>query len=93
MKIVYLSSAILDLIWFRRYYKVVFPEGRRKALQQLKAIERLLIDNPSLGQRSGNAREFPISKTPFSIIYNATPDVIEVLRVWDQRRSRDELEM
>ena len=93
MKIVYLRGALSDLIWFRRYYQTVFPQGRRKALRQLEAVERLVVDNPDIGQRNGTAREFPIPKTPFSIIYNVTPNIIEVVRIWDQRRNRDDLEI
>jgi len=76
----------------RRYYSSVFPQGERRARQQLKAIELLIMENPNIGKQSGDAREFPIVRTPFSIIYRVNGDVIEIVRIWDQRRSRIGLE-
>jgi plasmid stabilization system protein ParE len=77
----------------RRYYSSVFPQGERKARQQLKVTERLIMENPYIGKLSDDAREFPILRTPFSIIYYIRADVIEVVRIWDQRRNRDDLEI
>jgi hypothetical protein len=71
MKIIYLSSTVPDVIWMRRYNSSVFPEGEKKARRQLKAAELLIMQNPEIGKRSGEAREFPILRTPFSIIYRA----------------------
>ena len=81
-----------DVVWMRRYYSSVFPQGERRARQQLKAIELLIMENPNIGKQSGDAREFPIVRTPFSIIYRVNGDVIEIVRIWDQRRSRIGLE-
>ena len=86
MKLVYLSSALPDIDWVRHYYRSVFPQGRRKALGQLERVERLIQENPNIGKVFGNAREFPIPRTPFSIVYRERSGRIEVVRIWDQRR-------
>lgn len=87
MEIVYLPSAVADLQWMRLYYSRVSPQGARRARQHLLAIERLLADNPHAGEAMGIAdvREFPIRRTPFSIIYRVRSRRLEILRVWDQR--------
>jgi plasmid stabilization system protein ParE len=86
MKLVYLSSALPDIAWMRHYYRSVFPQGRRKALGQLERVERLILENPDIGKRFADAREFPIPRTPFSIIYREKSGTIEVMRIWDQRQ-------
>lgn len=90
MRIVYLESAKDDFLWMRQYYEFVFPEGRSRAQQQFHAVENLLLANPFIGHETHqkNVREFTLSKTPFSFIYRAHPERIEVLRVWDERQDR-----
>jgi toxin ParE1/3/4 len=89
MRVVYVRSALPDLSWFRAYYEAIFPEGARHALLQRRAVERLLRENPFAGrvvQEDTDTRVFPISRTPFIIVYRVTEERIEVLRVWDGRR-------
>ena len=89
MKVAYLRSALPDLNWFRAYYEAIFPEGARHALLQRRAIERLLRENPFAGrvvQEDTDTRAFPISRTPFIMVYRVKDDRIEVLRIWDGRR-------
>jgi plasmid stabilization system protein ParE len=89
MRVVYVRSALPDLSWFRAYYEAIFPEGARNALLQRRAIERLLRENPFVGrvvQEDTNTRVFPISRTPFIVVYRVMGDRIEVLRLWDGRR-------
>lgn len=87
MKIVYVRSALPDLVWFRVYYEAIFPEGERHALLQRRAEERLLRENPFAGRLAQDGmRKFPISRTPFVMVYRVMDDRIEVLRLWDGRR-------
>lgn len=88
MKIVFLRSATPDLRWFKRYYMTAFPEGRRNADQHFQAILSLLLSSPLIGgpvDDFQNAREHPIQKTPFSVIYRVKGERIEILRILDQR--------
>ena len=91
MKIVYLASARDDLIWLRRYYEEVFPEGYSKAQAQYRANKQLLRENPFIGHKTHHegVRELSIHRTPFSIIYRVGTDQIEILRIWDERRHRN----
>ncbi len=93
MRIVYLESAREDLLWMRHYYEVVFSEGLSNARSQFHAIEQLLLANPFMGHKTHrkDVYEFPIPKTPFSYIYSVSTVHIAILRVWDERRGRGDL--
>ncbi len=88
MNIIFLASSRNDLRWFKRYYVSVFSEGRRKTDKQYLATLNVLRENPLVGQPSEaikGAREFHISRTPFSFLYRVTKDHVEIMRVIDNR--------
>ncbi|WP_038034034.1 type II toxin-antitoxin system RelE/ParE family toxin [Thermopetrobacter sp. TC1] len=95
MRILYLTSARDDLAWLRHFYREVFPDGAARALRHLMAAEGLLRTNPLVGRRTGigDSRELHIALTPFSLIYRVREDRIEILRVWDGRRDRANLDI
>lgn len=94
MKLIYLDSAVEDLVWFRHYYESVFSAGSENARKQILLTETLIIANPKFGHPTHrkDIREFSIPKIPFSFIYRCKPGVIEIIRVWDERQDRAELE-
>ena len=95
MKVIFLRSALPDLVWMRRYYSTVFPQGAVQAQSQFKATRKLIAENPGIGHAglAGEDLEFPILRTPFSIVYRDRPGQIEILRVRDQRRNPDSLRL
>ena len=92
MKLVYLPTAFADVVWMRRYYRNIFPQGAKKAREHLYAVERLIIENQHAGRRVREGREFPIVRTPFLMVYRVRGDTIEVVRVWDARRNHEDLD-
>lgn len=89
MRIVFLPSTRRDLLWFRYYYRSVFPEGDLKARDQFKATQRLLAANPYIGHVAEgfkDVREWPVKRTPFLLVYRVTDRQIEVLRIFDTRQ-------
>jgi plasmid stabilization system protein ParE len=91
VKIVYARQALADMGWFRQYYATVFPEGRGRARDALLRTEALVTENPRAGhptEPGAETREFPILRTPFSLIYRLKDDRIEILRVLDLRSLR-----
>jgi plasmid stabilization system protein ParE len=53
-----------------------------------------LADNPRIGHPysdSQGLREYPIRRTPFSLLYRIAEDRIEILRLWDKRANPDRL--
>lgn len=95
MRVEYLASAIRDMVWVRHYYTAVLPAGAAKARTAIRATEDLIASNPFIGHPSDmvpEAREFPVRRTPFSFIYRVFEDRIEVLRIWDNRQDRSEID-
>ncbi|KQU62709.1 hypothetical protein ASC75_16130 [Aminobacter sp. DSM 101952] len=93
MKVVFLPSAGNDVLWFFRYYRTTFPEGRGNARKQMAKTLAILQDQPHIGHPVHGAvlREHPITRTPFSVIYRVADDRIEILRLWDGRGNPDRL--
>jgi plasmid stabilization system protein ParE len=88
MKVIYLTQALRDMSWVRKYYSDVFPAGRSNARSQLRKTETLISGNPFVGHSSetvSGAHEFHVSRTPFSFLYRVTKDHIEIVRVIDNR--------
>ncbi len=94
MQFQFSEKALEDLKWFRYYYESVFPQGVKKAQKQYYLTKSLLRKNPYLGYSidEEKTREFSIPKIPFSFIYRIKEDRIEVLRVWDERQDRMNLD-
>ena len=88
MRVVYLDSALPDVVWWRRYYGSVFPEGRRNAGARLRKAVASLEANAYLGHPTDEADvlEFVIARTPFSLLYRIKDDTLEVLPLWDNRQ-------
>lgn len=94
MKLVFLPSTRLDLLWMRTYYAHIFPDGAKRAAKQYGKVCGIIRNNPLVGhpvEEIEDVREFSIPQTPFSFIYRVSDDRIEVLRVWDQRNDRSRL--
>lgn len=86
-RIVYLKAALVDLHWFRHYYEDYFPEGLEQAYISFEKCLRLLAALPRIGRAAGKPprRRFSIPRAPFTIVYQEKKDVIEILRILDQR--------
>ncbi len=53
MRLVYLPSAVHDLLWLRSYYERVFSEGAAAARDAIWRAESLVLDNPHIGRTCG----------------------------------------
>lgn len=87
MNLIFREYAKRDLRWFAAYYSKTFPEGRKKAERSLTVAIELLLANPFAGSivEEMPARQFPVLRTPFVVIYTIEGDSIHILRVWDAR--------
>jgi plasmid stabilization system protein ParE len=88
MKIVYLREALKDMQWVRHYYRNVFPAGQGNARESLRTAERTISQHPFIGsvcEEIEIAREYRLTRTPFSLLYQVFDDRIEILRVIDHR--------
>ena len=94
MDLVFLPANRSDLLWMRTYYTGVFPAGAKRAAEHYRTTFSVIRQNPQIGhpvEDMPGVREFPIQRTPFSIIYRVIDDRIEILRIWDQRGDRSGL--
>ena len=94
MRLVFLPSTRADLAWMRNYYARILPDGARRAADRYIKTCEVLRGHPQVGrpvEGMPGIRELLIPRTPFSFIYRAVDDRIEVLRVWDQRGDRARL--
>jgi plasmid stabilization system protein ParE len=93
MKVIFLASSHDDLRWFKKYYVSVFAMGRTKADERYLTMLKVLPRNPLAGHPSetvSGAREFHISRTPFSFLYRVTEENVEIMRVVDNRSNWDQ---
>ena len=91
MKIVFLPSAREGLVWFRRYYASVFPEGMQRAKASYMIMLKTLAAHPEAGREVGtHSRIFPITRTPFAVVYRVRSEQIEVLAVMDMRAGEEQ---
>lgn len=73
-------------MWFRRYYSSVFPQGGARAKASYRLMLKTLAAHPQAGREAGtHSRLYPISRTPFAVVYRLREDRIEVLAVLDLR--------
>ena len=90
MKIKYLNLARDDLLWFRAYYRNVFPAGQGNASLQFRRVVQLISEYPDIGTAPDDfqdAFEYPIQRTPFTLIYRVKGDELHILRILDQRNT------
>lgn len=87
MRLVYLRTALRDLVWMRDYYERVFPEGTANARKAVLRMETLVLDNPFVGRaiHRPEVKKLLITRTPFFVLYRPTAERIEILRVIDGR--------
>ena len=75
-------------MWFREYYGRVFPAGKGAARTQLRRTIAIIAEHPEIGRRPEDiqgAFEYPITRTPFTVIYRVQADELQILRIYDQR--------
>ncbi|PZO82404.1 MAG: hypothetical protein DI629_00385 [Mesorhizobium amorphae] len=90
MRIVFLTSARVDLQWFRRYYESVFPQGAEQAKVHYHRTLTLLREHPFAGRPTmvPGERQLTVPKTPFFVVYRVADEQIEVLHIEDGRSNR-----
>ena len=88
MRVRWEEGALLNLSSLREYIQRDNPAAARKTGQRFIECIDLLQEQPFLGApgRIHKTRELVVSKTPYTIIYHTTVDVISILRVFHQSR-------
>ena len=81
--------ALADLIEAQNYIARDNPSAAAAVAQRVWDATENLRDNPEMG-REGHVpgtREWPVTQTPYLIVYRVRNDAVEILRIWHGRRS------
>lgn len=91
MKIKYLATAAFGANWFRSYYRRNPQLNLQRAMESLRAAERLLVEFPYGAERFedyADVRQKHIQETPFSLVYTIAGDTIWIIDIRDTRGAR-----
>ncbi len=85
---VWSQPALSDLETIRDYLMPVDPDIYKNLVTQSEAASRFLLEYPGAGSLFGDsgARKWRIGKSPYLLIYDATPQTVRVLRVYHERQ-------
>ncbi len=79
-----------DLRWVKSYYDMGNQGGGAKALFRMHDVFLLLSERPQIGPLAGQAprRWFSVPGMPFTVVYQLRQDVLEIVRILDQRSGK-----
>jgi toxin ParE1/3/4 len=88
MQIRWEEDALADLTALRDYIAQDNPAAAQKLARRILECLELLDTHPLSGEpgRIHKTRELVVSRTPYTLIYHASADVITILRVFHQSR-------
>ena len=89
LKLRWTRPALADLIEAQNYIARDNPAAAQAVAQRVWDASKNLCDQPGMG-RPGHVqgtREWPVSQTPYLIVYRVKNDAVEILRVWHGRRN------
>lgn len=88
MQIRWEEDTLADLTALRDYIAQDNPTAAQKVARRILECVDLLAIQPLAGEpgRIHKTRELVVSRTPYTLIYHASADVIAILRVFHQSR-------
>jgi toxin ParE1/3/4 len=89
LKLRWTHPALADLVEAQNYIARDNPSAAEAVAQRVWDAAKRLCDNPEIGRRglTHGTREWPVSQTPYLIVYRVKNDAVEILRVWHGRRN------
>ncbi|MDQ2996774.1 MAG: type II toxin-antitoxin system RelE/ParE family toxin [Chloroflexota bacterium] len=89
MRIIWSAPARREWAEHYRFYATRNPEAARRVQQLVMSGAARLREHPQLGRpgRVEGSRELIISGTPFLLVYDPTPDRIEIVHVYHGRQN------
>jgi len=81
--------ALADLVEAQNYIARDNPTAAGAVAQRVWDAAKGLCDKPDIGRQGHvqGTREWPVSQTPYMIVYRVKNDAVEILRVWHGRRN------
>lgn len=89
LKLRWTRPALADLVEAQNYIARDNPAAAEAVAQRVWDAAKRLCDNPEIGRQGHvqGTREWPVSQTPYLIVYRVKNDAVEILRVWHGRRN------
>jgi len=88
LKLRWTRPALADLVEAQEYIARDNPAAAQAVAQRVWDAAKRLCDNPQIGRQGHvqGTREWPVTQTPYLIVYRVKDDALEILRVWHGRR-------
>lgn len=89
LKLRWTRPALADLVEAQNYIARDNPAAAEAVAQRVWDAAKRLCDNPEIGRQGHvqGTREWPVSQTPYLIVYRVKNDAVEILRVWHGRQN------
>jgi toxin ParE1/3/4 len=89
LKLRWTRPALADLVEAQNYIARDNPAAAEAVAQRVWDAAKRLCDNPEIGRQGHDqgTREWPVSQTPYLIVYRVKNDAVKILRVWHGRRN------
>jgi len=88
LKLRWTRPALADLIEAQNYIARDNPAAAEAVAQRVWDATKRLSDHPEIGRQGHvrGTREWPVSQSPYLIVYRVKNDAVEILRIWHGRR-------
>lgn len=89
LKLRWTHPALADISEAQEYISRENPDAAHTVAQRVWDAARQLQDHPEIGRPGhvSGTREWIVNATPYLIVYRATDDSVEILRVWHSKRN------
>jgi toxin ParE1/3/4 len=89
LKLRWTRPALADLIEAQNYIARDNPAAAQAVAERVWHATKNLCDHPNIGRPGhvGGTREWPVSQTPYLIVYRVKSDAVEILRIWHGRQN------
>lgn len=89
LKLRWTRPALADLVEAQNYIARDNPAAAEAVAQRVWDAAKRLCDNPEIGRQGHvqGTREWPVSQTPYLIVYRVKNDAVEIVRVWHGRQN------
>ena len=89
LKVRWTRPALADLTEAQDYIARDNPSAAEAVAKRVWEASNTLGEHPEVGRQGHvqGTREWPVSQTPYLIVYRLKDEVVEILRVWHGRRN------
>ncbi len=88
MKVRWTRLALADFASGQRYIAAENPQAATDVARRIRVSVLKLVQFPYIGRPGDDlkSREWRVQRTPYLLVYRLSGDVIEIIRVWHEKR-------